>query len=352
LHGDHLGSTVLETSTTGAITADQRYRAYGRQRDTGPVVTDHKFTAPSGHPKLDGTGLMYYNSRYYDPVIGAFISPDTIVPDATNLFDYNRYMYVRGRVLNMNDPTGHYSNDEIIQHFGCDSWECVEGHFSDGGSHAGMWGWLYVLQEAQNGDLITAESIGSGNLGSQHSFLSGTFTRSANGTIGIAGGSLTYANAQVHQFDASISELAYAQFATNGAGYGKYTLQGTNGSYYDVDSSSVHLRTKLQPGNIDPIDLGIAVLKSGETAGPLVAKAPHPLAKSAGGIWYTLGKATSLTVDFVGAGHELIQGRPLAAIETAGGEITNRLTGTPAYSNAYDLGKVLSQGICIGTGCR
>jgi hypothetical protein len=33
-------------------------RAYGRQRDTGPVVT-----APRGHPKftgqkLDGTGLM------------------------------------------------------------------------------------------------------------------------------------------------------------------------------------------------------------------------------------------------------------------------------------------------------
>jgi hypothetical protein len=49
-----IGSTVLETSTTGASTADQKYFAYGRQRDTGPVVTDHKFTGQ----KLDGTGLQ------------------------------------------------------------------------------------------------------------------------------------------------------------------------------------------------------------------------------------------------------------------------------------------------------
>jgi len=40
LHSDHLGSTVLETSTSGAPTADQKYFAYGNQRDTGPVVTD------------------------------------------------------------------------------------------------------------------------------------------------------------------------------------------------------------------------------------------------------------------------------------------------------------------------
>jgi RHS repeat-associated protein len=29
---------------------------------------------------LDGTGLLYYNARYYDPAIGRFISADTVVP--------------------------------------------------------------------------------------------------------------------------------------------------------------------------------------------------------------------------------------------------------------------------------
>ena len=103
LHSDHLSSTVLETDTSGNIVNDQGYYAYGRQRRGSTLATDHTFTGQ----KRDGTGLLYYNARYYDPAIGTFISPDTIVPDVTNLFDYNRYMYVRGRVLNANDPTGH-----------------------------------------------------------------------------------------------------------------------------------------------------------------------------------------------------------------------------------------------------
>lgn len=67
------------------------------------MVTDHKFTSQ----KLDATGLYYYNARYYDPEIGQFISPDTLVPQATNLFDYNRYMYSRGNPVKYTDPTGH-----------------------------------------------------------------------------------------------------------------------------------------------------------------------------------------------------------------------------------------------------
>jgi len=50
---------------------------------------------------------MYYNARYYDPQIGHFISPDTIVPNPTNVLDYNRYMYVRGNPISFSDPSGH-----------------------------------------------------------------------------------------------------------------------------------------------------------------------------------------------------------------------------------------------------
>ncbi len=116
LHSDHLGSTVLETNTAGDVSADQRYRAYGRQRDSGPVVTDHRFTGQ----KLDGTGLYYDNARYYDPALGAFIgSPlgaDTLVPrpggSRTNLLDYNRYLYGLGNPLKYNDPSGHCATSQ------------------------------------------------------------------------------------------------------------------------------------------------------------------------------------------------------------------------------------------------
>ena len=67
-------------------------------------MTDHKFTSQ----KLDSTGLYYYNSRYYDPEIGQFISPDSLVPDPSHLFAYNRYMYVAGNPLRLTDSSGHF----------------------------------------------------------------------------------------------------------------------------------------------------------------------------------------------------------------------------------------------------
>ena len=104
LHTDHLGSTIAETNTNGARTTRREYKAYGQRRNGSSLLaTDRTFTGQQS----DETGLMYYNARFYDPQIGTFVSPDTIVPNPTMLLDYNRYMYVRGRVMNMTDPTGH-----------------------------------------------------------------------------------------------------------------------------------------------------------------------------------------------------------------------------------------------------
>ena len=53
-------------------------------------------------------GTLYdYVARAYDPMLGRFISPDTIVPGAGNSQAFNRYMYVRGNPLKYTDPTGH-----------------------------------------------------------------------------------------------------------------------------------------------------------------------------------------------------------------------------------------------------
>jgi hypothetical protein len=75
--------------------------------------------------------LLYYNARYYDSARGTFLSPDTLVPDAGVLFDYNRYMYVRGNPLKYTDPTGHFVEDDI-PHLcaGCTSWDDVWAFFN------------------------------------------------------------------------------------------------------------------------------------------------------------------------------------------------------------------------------
>ncbi len=40
-------------------------------------------------------------------MLGQLISPDTLVPDATSLLDYNRYGYARGNPMKFSDPSGH-----------------------------------------------------------------------------------------------------------------------------------------------------------------------------------------------------------------------------------------------------
>jgi RHS repeat-associated protein len=71
--------------------------------------TNAQFTAFSytGQRGLEASGLMDYKARFYDPVLGRFIQPDTIIPGVGNSQAYNRYAYVLNSPVNFNDPTGH-----------------------------------------------------------------------------------------------------------------------------------------------------------------------------------------------------------------------------------------------------
>jgi len=73
LSTDYLGSTSGQTDASG---------------NPGALSTDQTFTGQ----KSDSTGLLYMNARYYDPAQGTFLSPDTIVPDAGAVIDYNRFL--------------------------------------------------------------------------------------------------------------------------------------------------------------------------------------------------------------------------------------------------------------------
>jgi RHS repeat-associated protein len=53
----------------------------------------------------EGFGLMLYNARWYDPVLGRFAQADTIVPGGVQGLD--RYAYVNNSPINYIDPSGH-----------------------------------------------------------------------------------------------------------------------------------------------------------------------------------------------------------------------------------------------------
>ena len=53
----------------------------------------------TGQRQDSGSGLDYYNARYYDPTLWQFASADTVQGP-------NRYGYVGGNPETANDPTG------------------------------------------------------------------------------------------------------------------------------------------------------------------------------------------------------------------------------------------------------
>jgi RHS repeat-associated protein len=157
LHNDHLGSPVLTTSSSA--TASQKYYAYGKVRSySGSFPTRYQFTGQH----IDDSDLAYMNARYYDRRTGQFISPDSLVPDAGLLMDYNRFMYARGNPMKYNDPSRHYSDQALMTHFGCETWSCVESFFADDGDYAAFQGWLDILIAAEDGDPVEI-MIGTGN---------------------------------------------------------------------------------------------------------------------------------------------------------------------------------------------
>ena len=106
---DHLGSTSVSHNTSTGSTGTVTYFPFGAERSrTGFVDTDRTFT---GQVSDAGTGLMFYNARYYDPVAGRFTQADTILADGPN-----RYSYVRNNPLARIDPSGNCS--EIVWHDG------------------------------------------------------------------------------------------------------------------------------------------------------------------------------------------------------------------------------------------
>jgi len=49
--------------------------------------------------------------------VGIFISPDSLIPDPTHVFDYNRYAYAGLNPLKHYDPSGHSCANSNPSHF-------------------------------------------------------------------------------------------------------------------------------------------------------------------------------------------------------------------------------------------
>lgn len=105
LHPDFLGSNVLVTDKDGNSLASSVYLPYGDEFENHSSAstadyTDRQYTSQR---KDTSSNLYFYNSRYYNPRTGRFISADKAEGP-------NRYAYVGNNPIMKNDPSGNCPN--------------------------------------------------------------------------------------------------------------------------------------------------------------------------------------------------------------------------------------------------
>ncbi|MEG5193567.1 RHS repeat-associated core domain-containing protein [Microcoleus sp. ARI1-A1] len=99
---DNLGTVRDLVDASGAIQNRIGYDSFGKVRSQTNSSVGFRFGF-TGRELDSETGNYYYNSRYYDPQVGRFISEDTI---GFGGGDANLYRYVGNSPTNYTDPSG------------------------------------------------------------------------------------------------------------------------------------------------------------------------------------------------------------------------------------------------------
>jgi RHS repeat-associated protein len=109
-HTDSLGSPVAETDAARTVTKIERYTPYGepsdQSYDQGPGFTGHVTDATSG--------LTYAQQRYYDPILGRFLSVDAIETSINDGNNFNRYSYANNNPYKFIDPDGRFGEATAV----------------------------------------------------------------------------------------------------------------------------------------------------------------------------------------------------------------------------------------------
>ncbi len=261
LFADHLGSTrVVEA---GAGTPAQQYTPWGEIVEGGnnTLPTEYTYTGQREAGATGGLRLLDYGARSYWPFAGRFISPDTIVPQPGDPQSLNRYAYTRNNALRYTDPTGMFSEDEIMKYYGVKTWDEVLALYEKGGRLEGLWGWLETLRRAELGDRVAlwdrqcTDSRCNSVEGGLVEFFDGTFAEQ-NGQLVVLGGTR-------HGRAATFSADAVALIGRTHYGYSAHSvLTRPQDRYYHV---------RFNKDKVDWTSVGLGVAGLGQDAGMAIA---------------------------------------------------------------------------------
>jgi len=161
------GHKVAETSYRAARRARKgegarlsgRYATPGDQCPPTRLISPFAALRGQAGQRSEDFGLMDYNAGIaqhplgdYDPLLGKFISPDTIIPEPGNPLAWDRYGYAYNNPIMFTDPSGHFTEDAIKTYlkdtYG-DDWENVWNSWLLDEQ------WMNTLYGAQAGDTLS-----------------------------------------------------------------------------------------------------------------------------------------------------------------------------------------------------
>jgi RHS repeat-associated protein len=101
--GDALGSVRQLADVSEAVTLAQSYEPYGSvMNSAGSASIVFQFTGE----QIDMSGLVYLRARFYEPMLGQFVSRDLVPSDDLIPRSHNGWVYVNNNPIVFRDPWG------------------------------------------------------------------------------------------------------------------------------------------------------------------------------------------------------------------------------------------------------
>ena len=102
---------AFETDESGAVSQASLYQPYGASLKDSNKASEKVSTYSFSGKEEDGSGLYYFEARYYDPVTTRFVSPDPLFAVdmekcIESIIECNLYQYTGNNPVNFVDPDG------------------------------------------------------------------------------------------------------------------------------------------------------------------------------------------------------------------------------------------------------
>jgi len=193
-HYDALGNVTDLTDRLGENVVKYRWDAFGGM--FAGVLAPYSRMGITGKEYDPKTGLAFFGSRWYNPMVGQFIMPDTFMGQLNKPQSLNTYAYAWNNPVNRIDPTGHWvdnSDGTYTAESGDTLWGLAEQTTGDGSNWTNL-GYDGTPENLQVGETIGTSSGGTSSGGTSSGGTSSGGTSSGGTSSGDASSGDTSSN--------------------------------------------------------------------------------------------------------------------------------------------------------------